>query len=213
MAKFKVGDRVRILDGSQIVSYTGKWDALRMSKYVGNIMTISGFWDYYDGRTTYYMKDTYYVFDERGLELIEEESNKRSTKNTYMPEIIDYNYNENTAVTNIKWSDGTKTSVRAEDPNTANQYSGFVAAYAKKAAGNNNTINKLFDEWAVNKPAREMKAQIKANAAALEKRKIAEKRKAKREKWLIRKEAIRIKREYEAKKLAAEKYDVPIGEE
>lgn len=34
MAKFKVGDRVRILDGSQIVSYAGKWDALRMSKYM-----------------------------------------------------------------------------------------------------------------------------------------------------------------------------------
>lgn len=202
MAKFKVGDMVRILDGSQIENYIGHW---AMTECIGMITTISAVRDNRDG-TAYILNGLTYSFDERGLELIEK-------RNIYMPDIVDYNYNTTTAVTTIKWSDGTKTSVRAEDPNTANQYSGFVAAYAKKAAGNNNTINKLFDEWAVNKPAREMKAQIKANAAALEKRKIAEKRKAKREKWLIRKEAIRIKREYEAKKLAAEKYDVPIGEE
>lgn len=131
-------------------------------------------------------------------------------ENNKMPDIINYTYNETTAVTTIKWSDGTKTTVRAEDPSTANGYTGFVAAYAKKAAGNNNTINKLYDEWAVKKPAREMKAQIKANAAALEEQRIAKKRKAKKEQYLIRKRAAEINKEYEAKKLAHEKYGVPM---
>lgn len=131
-------------------------------------------------------------------------------ENNKMPDITNYTYNETTAVTTIEWSDGTKTTVRAEDPSTANGYTGFVAAYAKKAAGNNNTINKLYDEWAVKKPAREMKAEIKANAEALEEQRIAQKRKAKREQYLIRKRAAEIDREYQAQKLAHEKYGVPM---
>lgn len=131
-------------------------------------------------------------------------------ENNKMPDIINYNYNATTAVTTIEWSDGTKTTARAEDPSTANGYTGFVTAYAKKAAGNNNTINRLYDEWAVKKPAREMKEQIKANAAELEKQRIAKKRKAKKEQYLIRKRAAEINKEYEAKKLAHEKYGVPM---
>lgn len=131
-------------------------------------------------------------------------------ENNKMPNIINYNYNAITAVTTIEWSDGTKTTARAEDPSTANGYTGFVTAYAKKAAGNNNTINKLYDEWAVKKPAREMKAQIKANAAALEEQRITKKRKSKKEKWLICKRAAEIAKEYEARKIANEKYGVPI---
>lgn len=131
-------------------------------------------------------------------------------ENNKMPDITNYVYNATTAVTTIEWSDGTKTTARAEDPSTANSYTGFVTAYAKKAAGNNNTINKLYDEWAVEKPAREAKAQIKANAAALEEQRIAKKRKAKKEQYLIRKRAAEINKEYEAKKLAHEKYGVPM---
>lgn len=127
-----------------------------------------------------------------------------------MPKITNYTYNEDTAVTTIKWSDGTKTTVRAENPDTADPHTGFMAAYAKKAAGNNNTINNLYDEWAIKKPAREQKAQIEANAVALEEQRILKKRKAKKEKWLIRKRAAEIAKEYEAKKLAHEKYGVPI---
>lgn len=127
-----------------------------------------------------------------------------------LPDIINYTYNETTAVTTIEWSDGTKTTVRAENPDTADPHTGFVTAYAKRAAGNNNMINKLYDEWAIKKPAREAKAQIKANAAALEEQRIAKKRKAKKEKYLIRKRAAEINKEYEAKKLACEKYGVPM---
>lgn len=130
--------------------------------------------------------------------------------NVSMPDIINYNYNEDTTVTTIEWSDGTKTTVRAEFPDTASQHEGFMVAYAKKAAGNNNTINNLYEEWAVKKPAREQKAQIKANAERLEEQRIAKKRKAKKEQWLIRKRAAEIDKEYKAKKLANEKYGVPM---
>lgn len=196
MAKFKIGDKVRVLDGANIEDYTGSW---AMKEFVGMITTISAIINDYTNRTAYMLKDMAYSFDERGLELVE-----------YMPDIIDYKYNENTAVTTIKWSDGTKTTVHAENPDTADPYTGFVTAYAKKAAGNNNMINKLYDEWAIKKPAREAKAQIKANAAALEEQRIAKKRKAKKEKYLIRKRAAEINKEYEAKKLAHEKYGVPM---
>lgn len=126
------------------------------------------------------------------------------------PKITNYNYNEDTAVTTIEWSDGTKTTVHAEHPDTADPYTGFVTACAKRAFGNNNTINNLFDEWAIKKPEREMIAKIEAENAKIEEQRIAEKRKAKKEKWLIRKRAMEIAKEYEAKKLAHEKYGVPI---
>lgn len=130
--------------------------------------------------------------------------------NINMPDIVDYNYNEDTTVTTIWWSDGTDTKVRAEYQDTASQHEGFKSACAKKAFGNDNTSNKLYDKWAIKKPAREQKAQIKANEKLLEEKRIAEKCKAKKEKWAIRKRAAEINREYEAKKLAHKKYGVPI---
>jgi FAD/FMN-containing dehydrogenase len=163
--------------------------------------------------------ETYYIDEilKEVRELLPKAFNQQmyTTKNNFqedigMPNITNYTYNEDTAVTTIEWSDGTKTTVRAENPDTADQHTGFMAAYAKKAAGNNNTINNLYDEWAVKKPAREMKAQIEANAVALEEQRIAKKRKAKKEKWLIRKRAAEIAKEYEARKIANEKYGVPM---
>lgn len=211
MAKFKVGDKVRILDGSKIENYTGNWMCV-MNKYINTIATITEVVDCSSSSqdsTAYIVSGISrirkYFFDERGLELVE-------TRNIHMPDIIGYKYNENTAVTIIEWSDGTKTTVRAENPDTADPHTGFVTAYAKRAAGNNNMINKFYDEWAIKKPARVAKAQIKANAAALEEQRIAKKRKAKKEQWLILKRAAEIAKEYEARKIANEKYGVPMNE-
>lgn len=211
MAKFKVGDKVRILDGSKIENYTGSWMCV-MNKYINTIATITEVVDCSSSSqdsTAYIVSGISrirkYFFDERGLELVE-------ARNIHMPDIIGYKYNENTAVTIIEWSDGTKTTVRAENPDTADPHTGFVTAYAKRAAGNNNMINKLYDEWAIKKPARVAKAQIKANAAALEEQRIAKKRKAKKEQWLILKRAAEIAKEYEARKIANEKYGVPMNE-
>lgn len=70
-AKFKVGDKVRILDGSKIKNYTGGWV---MSDRVGKIGTIRAVnTDYHDGRVSYLLEEFYCRYDERGLELVEPE--------------------------------------------------------------------------------------------------------------------------------------------
>ena len=130
-----------------------------------------------------------------------------------MPEIVNYTYNSETGMTKIKWSDKTETTVYTEIGTIPDQFTGFVVAYAKKAAGNTSHINNLFEKWAIKKPIKDKIAEEKRIAQETEEKRIAEKRKAKREKWLIRKEALRIKREYEARKLANEKYGVPLGED
>ena len=130
-----------------------------------------------------------------------------------MPEIVNYTYNSETGTTKIKWSDKTETTVYAEIGTVPDQFTGFVVAYAKKAAGNTSRINNLFEKWAIKKPIKDKIAEEKRIAQETEEERIAEKRKAKREKWLIRREALRIKREYEARKLANEKYGVPMNED
>lgn len=70
MGKFKVGDKVRILDGSKINNYFGSW-VDGMKKHVGKICTIRDV-DKSDELTGYYMKEIAYMWDERGLKLVEE---------------------------------------------------------------------------------------------------------------------------------------------
>lgn len=68
MAKFKVGDKVRILDGSSIEKYTGYWDK-KMSDYIGKTSEINYVIERgYEGRTAYHLKDSPYIWDERGLQ-------------------------------------------------------------------------------------------------------------------------------------------------
>lgn len=75
MAKFKIGDKVKILDGSEIKDYTGSW-ASGMKKYVGNACKISSVDEEWgNGRVSYQLvKGGSYDWDERGLELVEEEN-------------------------------------------------------------------------------------------------------------------------------------------
>lgn len=73
MAKFKVGDKVRVLDGSNIPDYTYKWV---MSEYVGAVGDITFVDHLPDGVRVAYQVDFHdgevsYFFDERGLELAE----------------------------------------------------------------------------------------------------------------------------------------------
>lgn len=76
--KFKVGDKVRVLDGSNIENYTGGWFQY-MNKYVGKVYTIVNVYTLQDGRTTYNIENCrnenipfMVKFDERGLELAED---------------------------------------------------------------------------------------------------------------------------------------------
>lgn len=65
MAKFKVGDKVRILNGWAIPNYTGGWE---MDEYIGDICTIETIETYPDLRIGYRVKENIYIYDERGLE-------------------------------------------------------------------------------------------------------------------------------------------------
>lgn len=138
---------------------------------------------------------------------------KRNDNNMRMPEIKNYTYNEKIGLTTIEWCDGTKTTARAENPECADRFTGFMTAYAKRAAGNTSYINSLFDKWAIKKPIKDKIAEEKRIAQETENKRIAEKHRAKREKYIIRKMALQRKREYEAKKLANEKYNIPMDED
>lgn len=71
-AKFKVGDKVRILDGSKIDRYTGSWTGL-MSRYVGIIATIAEIENFRsEVCASYRMEEFPYRWDERGLKLAAE---------------------------------------------------------------------------------------------------------------------------------------------
>jgi len=85
MSKFKVGDKVRILDGSKIENYTGKWDSF-MNFCVGNVYTIKSVnRDWTDGRVSYRLNDVIFDWDERCLELASEKKIVITThgKNTF----------------------------------------------------------------------------------------------------------------------------------
>jgi len=83
--KFKYGDMVRILDGSKIENYVGKWvskddpivwlfcepEAGTMEDHIGKIGTIKDYEEFSCGRIAYTLKEFGSLrWDERGLELV-----------------------------------------------------------------------------------------------------------------------------------------------
>ena len=179
-----------------------------------------------DSREDYWYKVYGRSFDRlrKTMEII----NCRNDNNmiTNIPKIVDYKYIAENGVTIIKWSDNTSTTVTC-DTKTADQYTGFVTAIAKKAFGNG---GKMLSEWdrLVIKPIEdakkaEEKAKIEAEKKAKED-KIHAEAKAKRDakkaerkrKRDIEIRAKQIADEYyaqeltgEAEKLAVKKYGVP----
>lgn len=78
MSKFKVGDKVRILDGSKIKDYAGGWSSEMMSKFVGDVYAIRHVLEHPSKNITGYMLDcgfldSFIMWDERGFELADEE--------------------------------------------------------------------------------------------------------------------------------------------
>lgn len=121
--------------------------------------------------------------------------------------------------TTIQWNDGTTTSV-ACDPQKADVYTGFMIAVAKKAYGNDNTINNLADKWLVKIPKQEAERKAKEEAKKAEQERIAankaRKKEIKHRKKLIRDGAKKFKEMYEKNKLqeeimktAIEQYGIP----
>ena len=65
--KFEVGDKVKILDGSNIKDYTGHW-VTGMSDYIGKVVTIQKRIPFSSSRIGYRLKEYGYTWDGRGLE-------------------------------------------------------------------------------------------------------------------------------------------------
>lgn len=74
--KFNIGDKVKILDGSDIDGYIGGWTP-SMNRLVGRIVTINQI-RIIDKGVGYLTEETLFSFDERGLELTDDEDDKET---------------------------------------------------------------------------------------------------------------------------------------
>lgn len=74
--KFNIGDKVKILDGSQINGYIGAWTPM-MNIAVGEIATIDQI-RITDKGVGYLTEEIPFIFDERGLELTDNADDKET---------------------------------------------------------------------------------------------------------------------------------------
>lgn len=74
--KFNIGDKVKILDGSQINDYIEAWTPM-MNIAVGEIATIDQI-RITDKGVGYLTEEIPFIFDERGLELTDDEDDKET---------------------------------------------------------------------------------------------------------------------------------------
>lgn len=122
MAKFKKGDKVRILDGSRISNYTGSWTP-RMNYFIDKIATIDTLEEFSNGRIGYHMeeKEFNFVYDERGLELVN-------------PETIVI-YRKNNKVIALDKSTGKKATARCNPADTFDFMTGAKLAFDRLTNG------------------------------------------------------------------------------
>lgn len=76
--KFNIGDKVKILDGSDIDGYIGHWTP-SMNIAVNKIATIDSI-RITDKGIGYFTKEILFLFDERGLELVDDNESTESTE-------------------------------------------------------------------------------------------------------------------------------------
>lgn len=137
MAKFKVGDKVRILNGSHIDDYRGCW-VDRMNNYVGQVRAIKKIGPTWCGVADYNLEGIPFTWDERGLELVE------ATSNT-LPDIVNVIYNRPATI--VFWADGTKTVVKCQPRDKWSKEVGLAMAIVKKTYGNSGNYNNIFNQW------------------------------------------------------------------
>lgn len=129
--KFNVGQKVRILDGSNISDYECSWNP-RMSSGVGRIVTITE--QLVDrSKPAYRVKETGWSYDERGLV-------DASSKNGIKKIIL------NDPATIILWADGSKTVVKAHNEDFDAE-KGIAMCFMKKACDNKGSFNNVFKKW------------------------------------------------------------------
>lgn len=66
-------------------------------------------------------------------------------RNNNMPKIKEVIFNNPATI--IYWRDGTKSVVKCQPEDTYDKEKGFMAAYMKKICGNDNTFNKIINNW------------------------------------------------------------------
>lgn len=71
--KFDMGDKVKVLDGSNIPEYLGNWNPV-MRIAIGMTGTVNAVMACSDGRVGYFLDGLAPLFDERGLEKVEEKA-------------------------------------------------------------------------------------------------------------------------------------------
>ena len=208
---YKVGDKVRVKSDLRINKYYGaEMFVLDMAEYCGRTLTIEKKCTSFYSMVKVPWNWTDEMLEPANSNIMKNISNTKENDNMNMPNIKDYKYNAETGETYIQWTDKTETWVRAEENVKKDQNYGFMSCVAKRAMGNTSRINNLYDKWAVRKPIQDKKAEAKRIKQEIEEKRIAEKRKVKREQWLVKKAARKRMRDYEARKLANEKYGVPL---
>lgn len=126
--KYKIGDKVRILDGRNIKDLAGGY-VPEMREYVATVGVIIDVVHVY-GYPAYRLFNTPFTWDERMLCQIEETCN---------PPRIE----KNGIATIVFWNDGTKTVVKrgADEPDS--DYAAFTAALAIKTFGSNSAVKRI----------------------------------------------------------------------
>ena len=137
MAKFKVGDKVRILNGRHIDDYRGCW-VDSMNNYVGQVRAVRKVGPTWHGVADYNLEGIPFTWDERGLELVE------TTSNT-LPDIVNVIYNKPATI--VFWADGTKTVVKCQPGDKWSKEVGLAMAIVKKTYGNSGNYNNIFNQW------------------------------------------------------------------
>ena len=143
MSKFKVGDKVRILDGSKIENYRGSF-ADEMKHYIGETATISGVSELEP--IGYYLKGYSYIWDERGLELAKPDT------------IVIYRkYNE---VIALDKRTGKKAIAKCSPEDTFDFNVGAKLAFNRLMNGNKENITvedmrKMLDSYCISKSCRD----------------------------------------------------------
>ena len=244
MSKYKIGDVVLIKQDAEMIIPLTPETALIMEKYEGKEATIiQTDVNAFLGIPMYKLDidNGLLVWDEsvlapaKGLQKISNLESIQNNKNNIKNEedeimISDYKVEDCTIFdktsghgkhvkgkrTILEWTDGTVTIVECPDAEF-NAYNGFAIALAKKAMGNDNTMTNLADFWINKLPAKNAKIQAEIEKCKAEERRIAEKRKAKKEKWQMRQAVLARKRAYEeaqkqraVAEIAEREFGVPI---
>ena len=144
--KYKIGDKVRILDGTNIKDLAGGYIS-KMKEYVGAIGVILRVFETCE-YPAYRLSEIPFVWDERLLCPIGETCNP-------------YRIEKNGIATIVFWEDGTKTVVKrgADEPDS--EYAAFTAALAIKTFGSNSAVKRIVAGTKEQESKKKRKTEVK----------------------------------------------------